>query len=100
MPYKPSEIESRLQNKFGFSPSPNHSSDHRWYELKLPGLPKIATKVSHNKKDVGSKIESKIVRQLRVSKRFFYGMMDCYRSREDYSEQVTTNPQPPFNVRF
>jgi len=101
MPRKPHEIESLLQGKFGFSLSTGHSSDHRWYELSIPGLPIIATYVSHSKKEICRNLESKIARQLRVRKPFFRGMMDCTQGREDYYRQVQEDPFPPFNaVRF
>jgi hypothetical protein len=101
MPHKPQEIESLLLGKFGFSQSTEHSSDHRWYELSIPGLPIIATYVSHSKKDICRNLESKIARQLRVRTPFFRGMMDCTQDREDYYRQVREAPYPPFNkVRF
>ena len=96
MPYKPREIESLLQNKFGFSLSHGHSSDHRWYQLQLPGLPTILTKVSHNKRDIYGKIEGAMARQLRVRKQYFRGMMDCTNSQEEYYRQVREDPIPPF----
>jgi hypothetical protein len=100
MPYKPREIENRLQNKFGFTPAREHSSDHHWYELRLPGLPPILTKVSHQKADVGKAVESQMARQLRVRTPYFRGMMDCTRTREDYYQQVQDDPFPPFDLRF
>jgi hypothetical protein len=100
MPRKPREIERLLQAKFGFSPAVEHSSDHRWYELRLPGLPPILTMVSHNKKEVGRRLESKIARQLRVHRPYFEGMMDCTHACEDYYRQVREDPFPPFDVRF
>lgn len=99
MPRKPRQIETLLQAKFGFVPAEGHSSDHRWFELHLPGLPLILTKVSHSKKDIGPKLESKIARQLRVRKPYFDGMMECTYNREDYYRQVRESPYPPFYVR-
>ena len=100
MPRNPNEIEGLLQTKFGFSPARGHSSDHRWYELWLPGLPLILTKVSHTRREVGSKLEGKIARQLRVHKPYFNGMMDCTYNREAYYEQVRNDPFPPFDILF
>jgi hypothetical protein len=100
MPRRPREIEHLLQTKFGFSPAREHSSDHRWYELRLPGLPPILTKVSHTKEEVGRKLESMIARQLRVRRPYFVGMMDCTYNREDYYRQLRENPFPPFDYRF
>ena len=88
MPYKPREIEQVLQGKFAFSPARGHSSDHRWYELRLPGLPTILTKVSHSRKEIGHTLAAKIARQLKVNKPFFDGMMDCTQSSEDYHRRL------------
>gem|GEM_PF-753999 len=98
MPYKPNEIEAKLQDKFGFTKAGTHSSDHRWYELKLPGLPTVLTKVSHSREPISAKIESKMARQLRVRHPFFKGMMDCNQSNDDYRRQVREDPYPPFDV--
>ena len=97
MPRKPREIENLLQTKFGFSSAKEHSSDHHWYELRLPGLPAILTKVSHTKKEIGPNLEGKIARQLRVRKPYFEGMMDC---AYNYYRQVRDAPFPPFEIRF
>jgi len=99
MPRKPREIESTLQHKFKFSRASGHSSDHRWYELQLPGLEPILTKISHSKDDIGPKIEGMIARQCRVHRQFFEGMMNCTKSQEDYYQQVRDNPFLP-DVRF
>ena len=101
MPHKPREIESILKNKFHFIPTEGHSPDHRWYEIRLPDLPPILTKISHSKKrDIGRKLEGKIARQLRVRTAYFRGMVDCTHSCEDYYRQVRDDPYPPFEHRF
>jgi len=99
MPRKPKEIERLLQSKFGFSPAKGHSSDHRWYELHLPGLPTLLTKVSHGKKEIHRRLEGKIARQLGVRNQYFRGMMDCTYNCEDYYRQVREDPFGPFVVR-
>jgi len=102
MARSPRQIESKLQSKFGFSPASarGRSKDHRWYELRLPGLPTIRTKLSHSKKDVGDKLEGKISRQLRVRRPFYERMMSCTKGREDYYEQVKKDPYPPFGTHY
>lgn len=100
MPLKPRELEDLLQTKFGFSPAQDRAPDHRWYELQLPELPCILTKVSHNKKEIHSNLESKIARQLRVRTPYFKGMVSCTNSREDYYEKVREDPYPPWEHRF
>jgi hypothetical protein len=100
MPIRPSELEGILAGKFNFSPARNHSSDHRWYELKLTGLPTILTKISHSRSQIRSNLESKIARQLRVRTNYYRGMISCENDCEDYYSQVTNDPYPPWDVRF
>jgi hypothetical protein len=100
MPIKPRKLEKLLINKFGFVPAKSRSDDHRYYELQLAGMPAIHTKVSHSKKEIGSALEAKIARQLRVLKSFYGMMMGCTKNKEDYYEPVRTAPQPPFEVRL
>lgn len=97
---RPIEIELRLQSKFGFQPAKSHSKDHRWYELQLPNIPRILTKISHKRKDLSLVIEGKIARQLRVKKSIFKEMMECIVGREDYYQKIETEPCPPFDIRF
>lgn len=87
-------------NKFGFTQSESRSTDHRWYELHLEGLPIIATRVSRNNNDIGSKLEGMIARQLRVRNPFFKEMIECTKSKEDYEHQVRNAPYPPWEHRF
>ncbi|GAB62701.1 hypothetical protein KSU1_C1105 [Candidatus Jettenia caeni] len=89
-----------LQHKFGFTPAKSHSSDHRWYELKLDGLPTILTKVSHSRDPINKCIEGKTAKQLRVKKQYYEGMMSCSNSRDNYYQQVRKDPFPPFNILF
>jgi len=100
MPIRPRDLESVLQTKFSFAPAPSHDPDHRWYELKLSGLPTILTKVSHTKKEIGRALEAKIVRQLRVRKPFFQEMVGCTKGPQEYEAQLREDPYPPFDVRF
>ncbi len=100
MPIKVRELERLLTSKFNFSASPDSSPDHRWYELALPGLPKIRTKVSHGMSETGVGLEGRIARQLRVHMPYFQGMFACTYNREDYYQQVRTAPFPPWDVRF
>lgn len=88
MSIKPKELERTLQHKFDFKQAGGHSSDHRWFELKLPGLPTILTKVSHSRKPINKKIEGKIARQLRVRKKYYIGMISCSNSRDDYYMKI------------
>jgi hypothetical protein len=89
------EVEATLQSKFAFA-SFKKGGDHRWFELKLPGLPPIATKFSHAKQDIGDAIWKMIARQLRVPSNYLTGMIDCSNSREAYYQKVRTEPNPPW----
>ncbi len=97
---RPRELENILLNKFEFTEAPNRSSDHRWFELVLPGLPKVATKVSQSGKPIPTPILNLIHKQLRVRKEFFNGMVSCTKSRDEYYQQIRQDPYPPFDFRF
>jgi hypothetical protein len=100
MPLKTNELESKLVHKFGFDQAHTRSSDHRWYEINVPGCPPILTKVSHGAKELSPSLESMIARQLRVRKTFLREMINCTKSLDDYQHQVQTAPIPPFDKRF
>jgi|ERR1700733_940843 hypothetical protein len=89
------DIENKLVTKFQFSPS-QRAADHRWYELTLPDLPKIATCFSHGKQSIGPDLWKRIAHQLRVRPRYLDGMIDCSNDKEAYYEQVRNNPFPPW----
>lgn len=95
MPYKPVEIEGMLIRKLAMKPV---NKDHKWFVLQFDGLPKIRTKLSNNKKDVGAKLLGRISKQLRIRRPFFSGLMDCTKTRKDYELQVRNDPFPPFDI--
>jgi hypothetical protein len=97
MPYKPSEIEKMLLNKLHMY---FEDRDHRWFRLDLDQLPPIRTKLSSHKEDIGSEIENRICKQLRIRKILFHELMDCTKQLDDYKQQVRTDPFPPFNIRL
>jgi hypothetical protein len=100
MPHRFREVRDSLIDKFGFSVPTGRSSDHKWVELVIPGLPVIATRVSHGRGEIGRKLEGKIARQVRVRNQFFRGMIDCTNSSEEYQRQVREDPYPPWDHRF
>lgn len=95
MTYRPREVESCLQSKFGFN---RDNRDHRFYILELPNLPPIRTKVSHSRKPIPPQILSLIARQLRVRTPYFRGMINCTNNLDDYQRQITEDPYPPWDV--
>src|SRR5438552_17005712 len=92
MAVKRRHLEQLLQTKFGFVEAPNRSDDHRCYQLVLAGLAPIHTKVSHNVKDIGPKLQGIIARQLLVRGPFFEEMLGCTKGRAEYYRQVQTDP--------
>jgi hypothetical protein len=97
MPMDIRDVERVIVNKFGFEKASERSSDHKWYKLRLEGLPLISTKFSHSRGSLSKTIEGMIARQLRVSKDYFHGMIRCANGRDDYYRQVREAPR---DVRF
>jgi len=93
------DFEGLIQTKFDFV-SARKASDHRWYVLKLDGLPPILTKASHAKAEITGKLESAIAKQLRVRTPFFREMMNCTKSREEYYQQIRSDPFPDWDTKF
>jgi hypothetical protein len=100
MALRPRDVLDSLQNKFGFAPDPHHESGHRWFVLRVAGLPPIRTKVSHGRSPIPTHVQSAMGRQLRVRAAFFQGMIACTKSRQDYLEALQTDPFPPFEHRI
>ena len=97
MGFKPDFVEDRLRRKFGFEEARNRGKKHKYYVLQISDdLPLIETFFSHDGKEIREALEGRIRRELRVRKDFFYGMMECTKSREDYYRQIREAPYPPF----
>lgn len=89
------EVEATLLSKFAFTRS-SKATDHRWLELALPGSPRILTKFSHAREDIGKPLWRMIANQLRVQSNYLDGMIDCTNSRDDYYKKVLEAPNPPW----
>ena len=100
MPYRNRDVEDVLLNKFQFVRSQNRAANHRWIELRLPGLPVITTYFSHGRQEIADRLWGMIARQLRVRKRYLDEMIECTKGRDDYYQQVRTDPYPPWFHRF
>ena len=96
MPRYNRDVENKLLNKFAFSPALTKADDHRWFELKLPGLPVIITRFSHTKEDIRDPLWKIIATQLHVRPQYLTGMIDCHNTREAYYKQVRADPFPPW----
>jgi hypothetical protein len=91
------DVEKVLQNKFEFQPvQRGKADDHRWYELQIPGVPKIMTHFSHAREDIRPTLWRKIADELKVRGNYLDGMIDCTNSKDAYYEQVRTDPYPPW----
>ena len=91
------DIRQCLEGKLGFVESEHKSDDHYWYELHLSGLPVITTKVSRGSKaHCDDSLEAKVAKQLHVRKSFYNRVMSCELNRQQYYDEVSTNPYPPF----
>ena len=90
------EVEKRLLTKFRFVECENRADDHRWVELKLPGLPAIRTHFSHTKESIGMDLWKKIAAQLKVRSVYLDGMIDCTNTCDEYYKQIRNNPFPPW----
>jgi len=90
------DVETILLTKFESSESRNRADDHRWVELKLPGVPTIRTFFSHARQDIGDELWKTIASQLKVRAQYLDGMIDCTNSRDDYYEKVRDEPFPPW----
>jgi hypothetical protein len=100
MPFKTQEVLGCLKRKFEFQDAKEHSDDHIWVELLLEDLPVICTKFSRGSRELSKKLEAHVARQLRVTKKFFNGMISCSHDRDAYYNQVRAAPVPPWDVHF
>lgn len=89
------EVQAILQSKFAFTLA-KKAADHRWLQLALPNSPRIVTKFSHTREDIGNTLWRMIANQLRVQSNYLDGMIDCTNSREDYYKKVRAEPNPPW----
>jgi hypothetical protein len=86
---KPAELEDKLEHKFRFVRNPKHK-DHRWWELKLPGVAPVATFFSHSRDEIRPVLEGKIARQLKVNSSYLRSMIGCTKTRDAYIEHLKT----------
>jgi hypothetical protein len=100
MPLRPNEIERCLLHKLKFERAKTHEAGHRWYVRYLDGLPPIRTKVSHSRDPISPGVEHAMSHQLHVRKPFFIEVVSCAKSREEYENQVRTDPYPPLGQRI
>lgn len=88
MPRKARDLRKSLSTKFGFS-DVDRGSKHKWMKLALPGLRPVTVMFSHGDTDLGDALLSNICKQLRVSRPYLNGMIDCQRSAAEYRKKLT-----------
>jgi hypothetical protein len=88
MPLKKRDVETQLRNKFHFTQSKVHSSDHIWLERRFPGRAILRTRLSHSNKELRAPLIKIMARQLGVQSQFFEGMIECSNSEEDFRQAV------------
>lgn len=87
MPLKARDLKRSLREKFGFVPyTKGRDRDHEWLSLDPPYAARVAVMFSHNDPDLGDRLLSNICKQLRVTRPFLNGMVECSNSREAYLE--------------
>ena len=65
--------------------------DHRWYRLVVEGRVVARTFVSTGSKKyktLGDDLVAKMAKQLHVTTPFFTGLVRCFKSRDDYLQQL------------
>lgn len=88
------DVEQKLIEKFSFQESKKRSGSHRFLELKIEDQPLIVTHFSHSKYEIDDSLLSKIAKQLRVTKTFLDGMIDCTNDPAAYHKKVKDSPLP------
>jgi hypothetical protein len=88
MPRKARDVRGKLTGKFAFRAAKGKATDHEWLQLDVPGVPRIATKLSWGQAEIRDDILSLMAKQLRVSNRAFAEMIDCTFGADAYREHV------------
>lgn len=87
MPLATRLISSKLVNKFGFE---EHQTHHNRYQLRIDGQLVAWTKLSHGHREESDQMLAVIARQLGVSRRDLYDMVECRLDRDNYVHRVTS----------
>ena len=88
MPLKAREVTGSLATKFGFSPL-DRGDKHQWLQLALGGVRPVTVMFSHGDRELGDVLLGKICKQLRVSRPYLTGMLDCHNTSPDYRHKLT-----------
>jgi hypothetical protein len=84
MPRKARDLRHQLTSKFGFGAAQGRATDHAYFQLTVPGVPRVVTKLSHGKAEVRDDILALMAKQLHVTGPGFAEMMDCTMGLDAY----------------
>lgn len=90
MPRKARDLKASLTKKFGFAPTTKgRGPAHEWLQLTPQGVLPVKVMFSHNDPELGDVLLGKICKQLRVTRPYLNGMIDCQESVEAYLAKLT-----------
>jgi hypothetical protein len=92
VPIPSPELRSALTGKLEFEPSGSGGGPHEKYVLKRGGTYLAHTQIPHGRADVGDTLLAMIARQLGVTRRELYGVVDCTMDQDSYVRRLEHPP--------
>lgn len=88
MPIPSSELRAALTGKLGFDFGGPSRGPHEKYVLKRDGTYLAHTMVPRGRSDIGDPLLGMIARQLGVTRRELFGVVDCVMDQETYLRRL------------
>lgn len=88
MPVPSPELRAALTGKLGFAQSGSGRGPHEKFVLKRDGTYLAHTQVPRGRADIGDPLLGMIARQLGVTRRELYGVVDCTMDQESYIRRL------------
>lgn len=89
MPLKARDVIASLQSKFLFATgTKGKDPDHLWLVVTVPGAPKVAVMFSRGEKELGDRLLALVCKQVRVTRPYLNGMIQCANSQEAYYKKL------------
>ena len=89
MPLKARDVKKSLREKFGFAPfTKGRDPDHEWLAVSAPGAARVAVMFSRGDTELGDPLLARICKQLKVTRPYLNGMIECSNSREAYVQKL------------
>ncbi len=88
MPLAARALRTALTGKFGFTCDGSGRGPHDKYKLEIDGVWVAHTQVSRGARDIDDSLVSAIGRQLGVTRRQVYDMVECRIDRPSYLDLV------------